>query len=129
MSISKDKKTVLITGYTLLGSRDRNKQRANHQMQVLPWRHWPQPREGISFAWQDFDGSLFLLSIPSADNSVVPGFHVIATARRPAVLNELADMGMTAIALDVTKPESIAAAKDAVAALTGGRLDVLVNNA
>lgn len=36
---------------------------------------------------------------------------------------------MTTLAVDVTKPESIAAAKEAVAALTGGRLDVLVNNA
>lgn len=57
------------------------------------------------------------------------GFHVIATARRLAVLDELADIGMTTLAVDVTKPESIAAAKEAVAALTGGRLDVLVNNA
>ncbi|KAF9877271.1 short chain dehydrogenase reductase [Colletotrichum karsti] len=57
------------------------------------------------------------------------GLHVIATARRPEVLKDLADVGMTTIALDVTKAESIAACKQEVTELTGGRLDFLVNNA
>ncbi|KAI8151187.1 hypothetical protein K4K49_009241 [Colletotrichum sp. SAR 10_70] len=57
------------------------------------------------------------------------GLHVIATARRPEVLQDLGDKGMTTIALDVTKAESIAECKQKVTELTGGRLDFLVNNA
>ena len=72
---------------------------------------------------------LFYYSGQLADNEVIPGFHVIATARRQAVLDELAEMGMSTLELDVTKSESIQAAKETVTALTGGRLDVLVNNA
>lgn len=36
---------------------------------------------------------------------------------------------MTVVALDVTEPKSIEQAKEEVSAITGGRLDVLVNNA
>ncbi|KAK4150091.1 hypothetical protein C8A00DRAFT_37324 [Chaetomidium leptoderma] len=57
------------------------------------------------------------------------GVHVIATARNPAVLSEMAAMGMTTLALDVTKTDSIKACHDAVSNLTGGKLDILVNNA
>ncbi|SPO04827.1 related to 1-acyldihydroxyacetone-phosphate reductase [Cephalotrichum gorgonifer] len=57
------------------------------------------------------------------------GVHVVVTARRPEVLKEMADMGMTALPLDVTDAESIAACKEEVSALTGGKLDFLVNNA
>ncbi|KAK2740843.1 short chain dehydrogenase reductase [Colletotrichum kahawae] len=57
------------------------------------------------------------------------GLHVIATARRPEVLQDLGDQGMTTIALDVTKTQSIAECKQKVTELTGGRLDFLVNNA
>lgn len=38
-------------------------------------------------------------------------------------------MGMSTLSLEVTKPESIAQAKKDVEELTGGKLDVLVNNA
>jgi 1-acylglycerone phosphate reductase len=55
--------------------------------------------------------------------------HVIATARRAEVLKEMEDMGMTTIALDVTDADSIAACKEKVSDLTGGKLDYLVNNA
>ena len=58
-----------------------------------------------------------------------PGLHVIATARRPEVLSEMADTGMTTLALDVTDAESIKTCHDEVAKLTGGKLDILVNNA
>lgn len=54
---------------------------------------------------------------------------MIATARRPHLLNELKDQGMTTLELDVTKSESIEACRKNVAELTGGRLDLLVNNA
>ncbi|KAI1328110.1 hypothetical protein F5Y16DRAFT_370087 [Xylariaceae sp. FL0255] len=57
------------------------------------------------------------------------GLHVIATARRPEVLAGLADMGMSAVALDVTNADSIKRCKDEVAQITGGKLDILVNNA
>jgi NAD(P)-dependent dehydrogenase (short-subunit alcohol dehydrogenase family) len=39
------------------------------------------------------------------------------------------EMGMTTLPLDVTSAESIAACKDQVVCLTGGTLDILVNNA
>jgi len=57
------------------------------------------------------------------------GAHVFATARRIEVIDDLKNLGMSTLALDVTKPESIRAVREAVAAETGGRLDVLVNNA
>ncbi|KXX79715.1 NADPH-dependent 1-acyldihydroxyacetone phosphate reductase [Madurella mycetomatis] len=57
------------------------------------------------------------------------GVHVIATARNPAVLKEMADMGMTALTLDVTNADSIKACHDEVSNITGGKLDILVNNA
>lgn len=57
------------------------------------------------------------------------GLHVIATARNPAVLSEMAELGMTTLTLDVTKADSIKACHDEVSELTGGKLDILVNNA
>ncbi|KAI1095306.1 NAD(P)-binding protein [Rostrohypoxylon terebratum] len=57
------------------------------------------------------------------------GLHVIATARRPEVLTDLAAMGMSAVALDVTDAESIKQCHEEVAKITGGKLDILVNNA
>lgn len=57
------------------------------------------------------------------------GLHVIATARNPAVLAEMADMGMSTLALDVTNAESIKTCHGQVSKLTGGTLDILVNNA
>ncbi|KAJ2900494.1 hypothetical protein MKZ38_002448 [Zalerion maritima] len=57
------------------------------------------------------------------------GVHVIATARNPAVLSGLADVGMSTVALDVTKPESVEKCKEEVQTITGGVLDTLVNNA
>ena len=41
----------------------------------------------------------------------------------------MADMGMSTVALDVTNAESIKTCHSEVAALTGGTLDILVNNA
>jgi 1-acylglycerone phosphate reductase len=45
------------------------------------------------------------------------------------VLGDLAELGMTTLNLDVTKRDSISAARKYVQALTGGKLDILVNNA
>ena len=58
-----------------------------------------------------------------------PGFHVIATARSRDAIKDLEAMGMSTLSLEVTSAESIAAAKIEVDALTGGYLDILVNNA
>ncbi|MBT9558830.1 MAG: SDR family oxidoreductase [Myxococcales bacterium] len=63
------------------------------------------------------------------------GHHVIATGRRQAELDRLVteagpSLRISAIALDVTNPESIAAAVTSVDTLTNGAgLDALVNNA
>ncbi|KAL1412205.1 hypothetical protein Q8F55_003216 [Vanrija albida] len=56
------------------------------------------------------------------------GFRVFATARNAKSLAGLAAEGLDTLALDVTKPDEIAAAATAVKE-AAGRLDVLVNNA
>ncbi|MEU7916448.1 SDR family NAD(P)-dependent oxidoreductase [Microbispora bryophytorum] len=63
--------------------------------------------------------------------AVAAGDRVMATARRPETLTELADQGegqISTVALDVTEPASIDAAVRATLALCG-RIDVVVNNA
>ncbi|KAJ7117853.1 hypothetical protein C8R44DRAFT_791529 [Mycena epipterygia] len=58
------------------------------------------------------------------------GFHVFATSRQLSSMESLAALdNITTLALDVTDGESIRATKDEISALTGGKLDVLVNNA
>lgn len=57
------------------------------------------------------------------------GLHVIATARNAEALAELAEMGMSAVHLDVTDAESIKSCLNTVTELTGGKLDILINNA
>ncbi|KAJ7630100.1 NAD(P)-binding protein [Mycena polygramma] len=57
------------------------------------------------------------------------GLRVIATARRPEALVDLAALGLETLVLDVTKIESVRVGRDHVAFLTGGKLDILVNNA
>jgi 1-acylglycerone phosphate reductase len=59
------------------------------------------------------------------------GYHVFATARSPSKIAESlhAASNVTVLALDVTSSESIAAAAEIVRTKTGGKLDVLINNA
>ncbi|KAH8646317.1 hypothetical protein BX600DRAFT_555991 [Xylariales sp. PMI_506] len=59
------------------------------------------------------------------------GFHVFATARDPSKAADLLELGddVEVLELDVTVPQTISECRDAVAKRTGGRLDVLVNNA
>ncbi|POR33050.1 NADPH-dependent 1-acyldihydroxyacetone phosphate reductase [Tolypocladium paradoxum] len=57
------------------------------------------------------------------------GCHVIATARNTAALESMGDLGMSVVQLDVTDTASIAACKAEVATITGGKLDILINNA
>ncbi|KAI2825436.1 hypothetical protein CBS147343_8981 [Aspergillus niger] len=55
--------------------------------------------------------------------------HVIATARSVDKMSHLSKYpNMTLLKLDVTSPDDIAAAVEAVKSLTGGTLDYLVNN-
>lgn len=56
------------------------------------------------------------------------GHTVFATARSPAALAALTAMGLNAVELDVTRPDSIAQALIQVKALTP-QLDMLINNA
>lgn len=63
------------------------------------------------------------------DHYPTSGLHVIATARNTEQIKDLESLGMSTLALDVTDSESIASAKTEVEALTGGKLDILVNNA
>ncbi|OAA69093.1 NAD(P)-binding domain protein [Cordyceps fumosorosea ARSEF 2679] len=57
------------------------------------------------------------------------GYHVIATARRAEVLEELRTTGMSVVALDVSDKASVQKCTEEVSRITGGRLDILVNNA
>lgn len=63
------------------------------------------------------------------ENLLYLGCHVIATARKPEALQALRELGMSAVQLEVTDAESIAACKAEVDKITGGKLDILVNNA
>jgi 1-acylglycerone phosphate reductase len=59
------------------------------------------------------------------------GYHVFATARTPTKIPQSlhTSPNVTILALDVTSSESIAAAAETIRAKTGGKLDVLINNA
>ncbi|PYI05887.1 putative short-chain dehydrogenase/reductase [Aspergillus sclerotiicarbonarius CBS 121057] len=57
------------------------------------------------------------------------GFHVFATARNPIKAEFLKKDNVDILPLEVTSPKSIAHCVESVRSKTGGRLDVLVNNA
>ncbi|KAJ5508332.1 Glucose/ribitol dehydrogenase [Penicillium freii] len=57
------------------------------------------------------------------------GMRVFATARSTASLSTLEDEGIETFALDVTNAASIAALRDEIVKRTGGKLDMLFNNA
>ncbi|KAM5347959.1 hypothetical protein ACJ41O_007783 [Fusarium nematophilum] len=56
------------------------------------------------------------------------GFRVFATARSPAKVEHLKEMGLEIVHLEVTDLESIKKAAEQVGEATGGKLDILVNN-
>ena len=62
---------------------------------------------------------------------VEKGYHVFATARTPSKFPpSLSDrLDVTTLALDVASSSSIKTAAESVGKQTGGRLDVLINNA
>ncbi|KAJ3855574.1 hypothetical protein EV368DRAFT_79538 [Lentinula lateritia] len=58
------------------------------------------------------------------------GFKVFATARRPESMSDLKVLeSVVLLKLDVSEIDSIRTAVDEVASLTGGKLDILMNNA
>lgn len=57
------------------------------------------------------------------------GHHVIATARNEAKMAHLKESGIETLTLDVCDQESINACLNHVTKRTGGRLDILLNNA
>ncbi len=57
------------------------------------------------------------------------GDRVLATARNPAKMATLKKLGIETLTLDVLSDDSIRACVKEVSALTGGSLDVLINNA
>lgn len=57
------------------------------------------------------------------------GLRVIATARRLEALEGLAAQGIQTLELDVTDDDSVRKTRDATAEFTGGKLNILVNNA
>jgi 1-acylglycerone phosphate reductase len=54
---------------------------------------------------------------------------VFATARNAAALEDLADRGIETFSLDVTSLKDIRQIRETIYGLTGGKLDILVNNA
>ena len=68
----------------------------------------------------------------AVDAFLEAGWRVVAGVRDPAVAAELGAGGpehLTAIELDVTRPDQVRRAVDAAEALAGGPIDCLVNNA
>ena len=58
------------------------------------------------------------------------GFYVFATARDPSKVADLSALGdVEILELDVTVPGTISRCRDTVMQRTGGKLDVLINNA
>lgn len=57
------------------------------------------------------------------------GFKVYAGARRVAKMKPLKDYGIVPVELDVASLESIKRLRDFISDETGGRLDILFNNA
>ncbi|TQW00856.1 hypothetical protein V2A60_001897 [Cordyceps javanica] len=57
------------------------------------------------------------------------GYFVFCAVRRPDSITEILKPGMVVVKIEVTETESVETAAAQVAAVTGGTLDVLVNNA
>jgi 1-acylglycerone phosphate reductase len=57
------------------------------------------------------------------------GYQVIAGARRLDKMNDLKEIGIVTVRLDITSDESVNQLRDQVEKLTGGSLDILINNA
>ncbi|CAG8978207.1 hypothetical protein HYALB_00011442 [Hymenoscyphus albidus] len=64
-----------------------------------------------------------------ADEFLIKGYTVITTLLSHESRNHLTDAGINVFTADVTKDEDTIALRDEVIKITGGGLDVLVNNA
>lgn len=73
-------------------------------------------------------GSFQLAHFPRL-NSGYTGFRVFATSRRLESMDDLSALGIETLLLDVTDVEAIRCVKNEIAIRTGGKLDILVNNA
>jgi len=56
------------------------------------------------------------------------GYRVFATARNPSKISHFENLGIETLPLDVLSPKSIEACISSVTSLTGGSLDMLINN-
>ncbi|KAG0650330.1 Short-chain dehydrogenase cctT [Hyphodiscus hymeniophilus] len=125
MSITKTQKSVLITGCSPGGighALCREFLSKGTSVTVSPLMR----EKGVK-SWQTGNG-LGNSEWDEADGWLA-GLHVIATARNKATITDLEALGCWTVSLEVTNQESIEAAKKEVDGLTGGRLDILVNNA
>ncbi len=68
------------------------------------------------------------IGLASAREMKARGWHVFATARKPADIARLKEEGLDSLYLDYAEPDSIAAAAEQVLQATGGKLDALFNN-
>jgi 1-acylglycerone phosphate reductase len=57
------------------------------------------------------------------------GLRVFASARRLDAMADLAEAGIHTLELDVTNEDSVRSTRERISELTGGTLDILVNNA
>ncbi|KAJ6501953.1 NAD-P-binding protein [Mycena sanguinolenta] len=57
------------------------------------------------------------------------GFRVFATSRHLETMEDLAAIGIETLALDVTAADAIRKTKEEISTRTGGKLDILINNA
>lgn len=90
-----------------------------------PGRH--RPRIGASVPL----GRYSTPSLPHREEAHSPpiGLRVFATARKTSTITDLAELGVETLPLELSDPSSIASLKASVLELTGGSLDMLVNNA
>jgi NAD(P)-dependent dehydrogenase (short-subunit alcohol dehydrogenase family) len=83
---------------------------------------------------QNSKGSILITGCSSGIGEVTAlglrkrGYRVFATARQPADVDRLRNIGFEALQLDLSDSNSIRQAVDAVFARTGGKLDALFNN-
>jgi hypothetical protein len=127
MDVKRESRSVLITGYvvgrhwvgTIGGPR------ANASCSVAP------RVVSVSLLRRSSSGEVCRDGFRTRTGRLINaiGFKVIATARSEAVIEHLASLGYHAVQLDVTDAASIDACREIVVGLTGGRLDILMNNA
>jgi NAD(P)-dependent dehydrogenase (short-subunit alcohol dehydrogenase family) len=69
------------------------------------------------------------IGLASVEACLAAGHRVIATARKPADLERLEQLGAAAVALELSDEHSVAAAASHISQLAEGQIDALFNNA